>query len=155
MNCDWLLRWLTFEAQELNEEVLTRQMNWLWFSQLQMRLNRSSQIRFRIVRNIRHYVSSAAATVEHDVCARSRTVLLTVIGWLGQRGFTLLLCIEKACVIFILFSGPTSSVFYNAAFFIGDSGQASCVLVNDVQIAQNKNHRHREDGGEHQWDADS
>ncbi len=126
--------------------------------QLQMRLNRSSQIRLGHVWNvcnIRHYVSSAAATVEHDICARSRSALLPVIGWHGRRGFARRLSIEKTCVIFVVFPVPTSSVFYNAAFFIGDRRQTSCVLVDDVQTAQNKNHRHREDGGDHQWDADT
>lgn len=123
-----------------------------------MTLHRSSQIRFGHVRNIcniRHYVSSAAAPVERDVCTWRRAALLTVVGRHGRRGFARRLRVEKTCVIFIVFSGPTSGVFYNAALFIGDGGQASCVLVDYVQKAQNENHRHREDGGDHQRDADS
>lgn len=133
-------------------------MNWRWPSQLQMTLDRSSQIRFGHVRNvcnIGHCVSSATATVERDVCAWRRAVLLTVVGRHGRWGFARRLRVEKTCVIFILFSAPTSGVFYNAPLLVGDGGQASCVLVDDVQTAQNENHRHREDGGDHQWDADS
>lgn len=118
-----------------------------------------SQIRFGYVGtvcDIGHCVSSATVTVKRDVCTGWGAALLAVVGWHGRGSFTWRLCVEKTSVVsFLFFSGSTRRLFNNTTLLIGDSGQASCVLVNDVKTAQNENHRYGEHGEDHQRDAHS
>lgn len=42
----------------------------------------------------------------------------------------------------------------DATLLVGDGGEASSVLIDDVEIAQDKDDGHRQDSKHHQGDAD-
>lgn len=113
----------------------------------------SLQVRLGHIWHVRHQVTDPVAAVGSRVhlCAAA-TALLAVDAFPGHRRGRLAggLAVDQAGVVVVLRPG---ALLDDAAFLVGDGGEAAGVLVDDVEVAQAEDHGYGHHGHHHQRDA--
>lgn len=114
----------------------------------------SLQVWLGHIQSVSHQVPNAVTAIGCVVYFRYiTTALLAVDSVAGHRRGHLAGClaVDQACVITFIRLGGLAD---DATLFVGDSGVAAVVLLDNVEVAQDEDQGHGQDGQHHQGDTD-
>lgn len=112
----------------------------------------SLQVRLGHIRHVDHQVTNAVSAVGQAAPLGSTAATLLAVDDVGGRGgLAGSLALDQAGVVVL----PRPRVLLDdAALLVGDGGEAAAGLLDDVEVAQQKDHRHRHDGQNDQGGED-